>query len=118
MASREELLHSIRPGMSLDKNFFLKIYGYELTTPGFADNALWRLEFMGCSRARAYYTGIAQEHESSREDHLKEAAAWYAGELRKRWEYKEKRGGRRRAIKTDLQQRNDRELLSLLQTLN
>ena len=39
MASREELLASIRPGMELTKNFFLRIYGYELSFPGFAEVA-------------------------------------------------------------------------------
>lgn len=37
MASREELLQSIGPDMRLDKWFFLRIYGYELTWPGFAE---------------------------------------------------------------------------------
>lgn len=37
MASRRELLDSLKPGMHLDKNFFLKIYGYDITRPGFAD---------------------------------------------------------------------------------
>ena len=36
MASREELLQSIQPGMRLDKDFFMRIYGYELTYPGFS----------------------------------------------------------------------------------
>ncbi|MEJ8760608.1 hypothetical protein [Enterocloster sp. HCN-30185] len=39
MASREELLQSIRPDMRLDKCFFLRIYGYELTGPGFSEVA-------------------------------------------------------------------------------
>ena len=55
MASRRELLDSISCDMRLDKSFFMKIYGYELTWPGFAEDALTRLEFLGCSRAREYY---------------------------------------------------------------
>lgn len=61
MASREELLASIRPGMELTKNFFLRIYGYELSFPGFAEVALTRLEEAGCSKARNYYTCIVAE---------------------------------------------------------
>lgn len=49
MASREELLQSIQPGMKLDKAFFLKIYGYELTWPGFAETAIKALEAAGLS---------------------------------------------------------------------
>ena len=40
MASRRELLDSLKPGMHLDKNFFLKIYGYDITRPGFADDVI------------------------------------------------------------------------------
>ena len=47
MASRRELLDSISCDMRLDKSFFMKIYGYELTWPGFAEDALTRLEFLG-----------------------------------------------------------------------
>lgn len=96
MASREELLHSIRPGMKLNKNFFLRIYGYEISWPGFAGDALQRLEAMGCSKAREYYSRIVQEHEAGREKHLKEAAAWYAEELKKKWKNEEKRGDAKR----------------------
>lgn len=40
MASRRELLDSLKPGMHLDKNFFLKVYGYEITRPGFAEDVI------------------------------------------------------------------------------
>ena len=97
MPSREELLHSIKPGMKLDKNFFLKIYGYEITWPGFAERALQRLEIMGCSKARAYYACIVQENKYEWRKELKEAAVWYSETLRKKWDYEEKRGEERRA---------------------
>lgn len=42
MPSREELLQNIQPGMKLDKNFFLRIYGYSITTPEFTAEALER----------------------------------------------------------------------------
>ena len=47
MASREELLESIRPDMKLTKNFFMKIYGYEISFPGFAEIPLTELEKSG-----------------------------------------------------------------------
>ena len=37
---KEEFLHSFSTGMKLYKSTFLKIYGYELSYPGFADKAL------------------------------------------------------------------------------
>lgn len=77
MASREELLRSIRPGMRLDKNFFLKIYGYELTWPGFAEVALTKLQGVGCNKARNYYTCIVVEQQYNDESVLKNVAEWY-----------------------------------------
>ena len=55
MVSREELLQSIRPSMKLDRAFFLRVYGYEITWPGFVETALHRFEVLGCTRAREYY---------------------------------------------------------------
>ena len=63
MASSRELLDSLKPGMHLDKNFFLKVYGHEITRPGFAENVIKRLEILGCSKAREYYTCIVTEFE-------------------------------------------------------
>lgn len=40
MASREGLLQSIQPDMKLDRAFFLKVYGYEITWPGFEETAI------------------------------------------------------------------------------
>ena len=78
MASRKELLDSLKPGMHLDKNFFLKVYGYEITRPGFADDVIKRLEFLGCSKAREYYTCTVAEFEYKRAQEFKEVARWYA----------------------------------------
>ena len=44
MASREELLQSIRPDMTLTKAFFMRIYGYEITWPGFAEAGRDRMQ--------------------------------------------------------------------------
>lgn len=42
--NKQQLLESIHPGMKLDKFFFLKVYGYEISFPGFADQAVKALE--------------------------------------------------------------------------
>lgn len=84
MASREELLQSIRPDMTLTKAFFMRIYGYEITWPGFAEVALQRLEEIGCSKAREYYGGFVAEYEAQDTAEMKEAGKWYAEQIQKK----------------------------------
>lgn len=78
MASRRELLDSLKPGMHLDKNFFLKIYGYDINCPGFADDVIRRLEILGCSKARDYYTCIVSEYNHKHDQEMKRVSEWYA----------------------------------------
>ena len=82
MASREELLKSIRPGMKLDKAFFLSIYADEITYPGFKDIAIKALNDAGCSRAEEYYNRIVSEYEQKWEESIKPVAA----KLAKQWQ--------------------------------
>ena len=89
MASREELLQSIRPDMRLNKAFFMRVYGYEITWPGFAEVALQRLEEIGCSKAREYYGGFVAENEAHYAVELKEAGKWYAEQIQKKEEKRE-----------------------------
>ena len=103
-------MQSIRPDMTLTKAFFMRIYGYEITWPGFAEVALQRLEIMGCSKARNYYSCIVAEYEPNREEELKEVASWYAEECRKEWDRKV--GEQQRAEKLD--NMSTEELLTLL----
>lgn len=84
MASREELLQSIQPGMKLDKAFFLKIYGYEITWPGFADTAIKALENAGCSKARDYYDSIVSEYEKGYREQIRKAGKWYLDKCSKK----------------------------------
>ena len=91
MASREELLSSISPQMRLDKAFFMRVYGYEITWPGFAEVALRRLEELGCSKAREYYSGLVANYEAQSEADMKEAARWYVGQFQKEKESDELR---------------------------
>lgn len=119
MASREELLQSIQPGMRLDKNFFLKIYGYELTWPGFAEVALTRLQGAGCNKARNYYTCIVVEQQYNDEAVLKNVAEWYVKQdfYGKKVNESRKKQQEVEQMKMDLRQKSDRELLTLLQSL-
>lgn len=80
-ASKRSLLDSFRTGMKLYKSTFMKIYGYELTWPGFAEDALTRLEILGCSRAREYYTCIVAQYEHKHEKEMINVAEWYRKEL-------------------------------------
>ena len=89
MASREELLQSIRPDMRLNKAFFMRVYGYEITWPGFAEVALQRLEEIGCSKAREYYGGFVAEYEAQDAVEMKEAGKWYAEQIQKKEEKRE-----------------------------
>lgn len=117
--NKEEFLHSFSTGMKLYKSTFLKIYGYELSYPGFSEKALAWLEMLGCSKARAYYSGVVAEYEHQHEKEMRGAAAWYRvqcendkKEVRQDWNQKEVE-----QLKADLHQKSDRELLTLLQRL-
>lgn len=121
MPSREELLQSIQPGMRLTKAFFMRIYGYEITYQGFVTLALDRLKAIGCSKAREYYQTFTAEYEARRDAEWKEVAQWYRTECEKKWKKEEKKEGeerRKQEIITDLLQKSDSELLSLLQKLS
>ena len=75
--SRRSLLDSFKPNMKIHKSLFMKIYGYELTWPGFAEDALTRLEILGCSKAREYYTCTVAEYEHKHEKEMISVAKWY-----------------------------------------
>lgn len=98
MPSREELLNSIRPGMRLDKAFFLRIYGYEISYPGFANQAMDKLEGLyilyaqrNTSHPRALYLEAVREYESKRDTGIREAAEWYMKQLTEKRERQVKR---------------------------
>ncbi|MFR5691744.1 MAG: hypothetical protein ACLUDJ_02705 [Lachnospiraceae bacterium] len=84
MASKDELLSTIIPNMRLTRDFFLKVYGYELTWPGFAEIALTKLEEQGCSKARTYYADIVAAYEQEHENDMKRVAEWYRKQLDKK----------------------------------
>ena len=118
MASREELLQSIRPGMKLDKAFFMKVYGYEISFPGFSDEAIKALSDAGCSRAREYYNKAVSEYEQKHDEEMKEVAAWYRKECERQWQKKQIGGEeKRKREQENLRQMSDSDLMMLLENL-
>lgn len=85
MASREELLQSIRPDMKLDRAFFLKVYGYEISFPGFKDIAIKALNEVGCSRAEEHYNRIVSEYEKKQDESIKPVAERLAKQWQDDW---------------------------------
>lgn len=112
-SSKEQLLESIGSEMNLTKGFFRKIYGYEISYPGFKETALRTLEEAGCMKARAYYDEIIGEYQRQQDEAIRPVAEEYAKECNRKWEQREKEGERKRS----LQEMNSRELLTLLKSL-
>lgn len=119
VASKEQLLQSIDPTMNLTRSFFKRIYGYDLTWPGFADQAIKALEAAGCSRARQYYDMVAGECEQQYDADLADVAHWYAGECARDWEKRQKGSEEQRKleIETGLQQMSNSALIALCASL-
>ena len=82
--------------MIINRAFFLKVYGYEISYPGFAEIAIKILEDAGCSKAGEYYDSIVGEYEKRYREQIREAGAWYLGESEKAWEKKQKEGEEKR----------------------
>lgn len=121
---REPLMRSLRPDVKLYKSTFKKILGYDITTPGFSEDALTRLEILGCSRAREYYETVKAEWQQEHDAQMKSVAHWYKGQCENEFEYMKRKAVREsrkeqeaEQLRTDLQQKSDRELLILLQRL-
>lgn len=124
MAKREDLLASIKPGMKLDRAFFLKVYGFTITEPGFSDIVIKILNDAGCSRAEEYYHTTVEEYEKQWREQIKPVAQkwskfWNEEFKKKVKEHERKEGEELRKRRTqDLLQKSDRELLRLLQSMN
>lgn len=119
MPSREELLNGIHPGMRLDKAFFLRIYGYEISYPGFKETAINALIEAGCSKAGTYYDQIIGEYQRKRDAELKAVAGWHVDEIHKKQERKEgdeqRKNSLQNQIMRDLEKMRDGDLLKLWQ---
>jgi hypothetical protein len=90
--NRESLLALIQPNLRLTKEFLKRIYAFEISYPGFSEEAITALEGIGCVRAREHYTSWVKEYESKRDAELKEVAHWYRLECEKQWEKRRKEG--------------------------
>ena len=117
MASREELLQSINPEMTLDQAFFMKVYGYEISFPGFADIAIKALEDAGCSMARSYYNRLVGEYEQKKQEELYPVAVEYVKKLEAQWEKKRSDELSKEKKKQSLQQRRQQNWNEMSQML-
>ena len=102
--SKEALLASIKPGMKqLTKDLFKRVYGYELSYPGFSEQAIRALEEAGCSKARQYYESWVNEYEMARDAELKEVAHWYRLKCEKQWEKIQEEGEEQRIMQEKME---------------
>ncbi len=107
-------MQSIRPGMRLDKDFFLRIYGYEVSCPGFKGQAIQALERAGCGMAREYYDKAVSEYEQKHDEKMKEVAVWYRKECEKRWQKNQIGGEEKRTQKKQTRSERWTELSQIL----
>lgn len=114
MTGREELLQSIRPEMRLNRAFFLKVYGLEISFPGFAGQAISALKEAGCSRAGQYYNAIVSDYERKRDAELRSVARTYRERCEVEWQRLLKEAERgSRWKQEDLQRMSDADLIAL-----
>ena len=121
LPTRQKFKESIKPGMKLTKRTFLNILAYDISTPGYADDMLARMELLGCTNARAYYAGVKAEWEHNHEKGMKNCAEWLRKQDFERKEVSDLSNQKRKQevelLKADLRQKSDRELLTLLQSM-
>lgn len=99
--NRESLIALIQPDIHITKEFLKRIYAFEISYPGFSEEAVAALEGIGCVRAREHYISWVKEYESRRDAELKEVAHWYRLECEKQWEKRQKEGEERRIIQAE-----------------
>lgn len=114
-AGREPLMRSLRPEVKLYKSTFKKILGYDITTPGFAEDALTRLEILGCSRAREYYETVKAEWQKEHDAQMKSVAHWYKGQCENEFENMKRKAVRE--SREELKKMSNSELLTYLESL-
>lgn len=74
--TKEKFLASISSDMKLTKAVFLRIYGYEISHPGFAEIAIKELSNAGCGKAQTYYNQVVAEYEENQKESFRSAAEW------------------------------------------
>lgn len=121
LMNRQKFKETIKPDMKLTKRTFLNILAYDISTPGYADDMLARMELLGCTNARKYYAGVKAEWEYSHEKGMKSAAERHRKQDFNRKEVKELRKQEKQQgaelLRADLRKKSDRELLTLLQNM-
>lgn len=117
MASREELLQSIKPDMKLTWDFFKKIYGYEISFPGFAEVALKALEDAGSTHSRQHYEKFVNDYEQKKQEELYPVAVEYVKRLEAQWEKKRSDELSKEKKKQSLQQRRQQNWNEMSQML-
>lgn len=124
MAFREEFEQSISQGMKLTKRMFLNILACDISTSGYADRVLDKLESVGGTKAKEYYKRVKDEWQREHDAQMKSVAHWYKGQCENEWENTKRKAVRESRkeqevehMKAGLQQKSDRELLILLQRL-
>lgn len=108
LTGRKPFLHSFSCDMKLYKSTFKKILGYDSTTPGFAEDALARLEILGCSRAREYYEAVKAEWQQEHDAQMKSVAHWYKGQCENEWENTKRKGADALRKQQEAEQRKQR----------
>lgn len=124
MAFREEFEQSISQGMKLTKRMFLNILACDISTSGYADRVLDKLEAVGGTKAKEYYKRVKDEWQREHDAQMKNVAHWYKGQCENEWENTKRKAVRESRkeqevehMKAGLQQKSDRELLILLQSM-
>lgn len=76
--SRDSFLAQFRDPerLTLTRRTFIKMYGYELSYPGTAAEAIALLKEAGCSRAEEYYNATVAEQEQRQNEMYKSVAVW------------------------------------------
>lgn len=68
--NKEKLLNLIKKGMVCDEEFLKKVYGYEISYPGYAEKALRKLEEVGVGSARRDYARVRNCWEGNGEKNM------------------------------------------------
>ena len=84
--NKEQFLDLIKPGSRVDYNFCMKVYGYEITWPGYAEKVIARIEELGLSGIREYYDNCVFKYEEARKEDMKEVSEWYIKKCKDDWE--------------------------------
>ncbi len=112
--NRGKYLSSFIQGMKIYRSTFLKMIGYDLSTPGFAEDAIAKLEALGSTKAREHYTRISSEWKGKYEKILQEAAEFGRkhGKIQKEGDKK-----RKQQEMEYFRQMSNKDLIMLLESL-